>query len=176
MKLLENTKLTGAALILLLGLNSALLVVLIARKPPLPPAPMMPPPPPGPPMGGGARGFLIDQLSMTTVQQASYDSLIAIHRTKLETLMNTVKSTRDSLITELGAGKLDSANVQRLSARIGWEQQQIEQLNYYHFRDVRSICTDAQKPKFDSVIHDALRMMGPPNGGPPPPPAHMPPR
>lgn len=172
MKFLENTRLTGAALLLLLGLNSALLVVLISRKPPVPPPPPSPPmgmmPPP--PMGGGPKQFLIHELGLDSVQQSKYQALIDVHHSKIEALMNDIKSNRDSIVGILGATSVDSTKVKTFSDHIAADQGQIESLNYYHFRDVRAICTDAQKPKFDSVIQDALHMMGITNPPPPGPP------
>ena len=52
-------------------------------------------------------------------------------------------------------------------------QKAIEMATFYHFEEVRSICTPDQQKMFDEVIKEALRMMsppppGPPHGGPPP--------
>ena len=44
---------------------------------------------------------------------------------------------------------------------------------FYHFKKVRAICDATQKPKFDKIVKEAAKMMGPrqhEGPGPPPPP------
>ena len=173
MKLLENSKFTGAALLLLLALNTVLLGIFVLKKPcpPQGPPPMMPQGPPPPP-GASARDFLIQQLQLNDAQQKQYDSLIKEHRALVDKFQSALRTTRDSMINLIGNSSADPAS---LSSRIGYDQSQIEKATFDHFRKLRAICNSSQQQKFDSVIKDALRMIAPAPPHPPGPRPGMPP-
>jgi protein CpxP len=166
MKLLQNTKFTGPAILLLLILNSTLLVLLLVKHPE--------PKSSSPPMEhGGPRDFLVHELNMDTAQQRKYDTLIKFHRAAMNKIQDDIRTNRDSLVSQLNNANFDTLKINSFAAKIGNDQSQIEKVTFHHFRRVREICTPQQQPKFDSVIREALRMMGPPPpGGPhgPPPP------
>jgi protein CpxP len=168
MKLLQNSKFTGPALLLLLVLNTSLLVMLLLKHP------GPPPPPENPPFAqGGPREFLVHELKMDSPQIRNYDTLIKFHHANMDFIQKDIRVHRDSLIDQLGNPAFDSSQVNAIADRIGKDQSQIERNNFEHFRQVRSLCRPEQQLKFDSIIHDALRMMGPPQG--PPPNGHRPP-
>jgi protein CpxP len=175
MKLLQNSKFTGPAILLLLILNSTLLVMLLLKHPE--PKPPFPPHPDG---HGGPRDFLVHELNMNATQQSQYDTLIKFHRAAMDKIQDDIRLHRDSLVSQLGSTTVDSAKLNSIADKIGNDQSQIEKVTFRHFKDVRGICTPEQQPKFDSVIREALRMMGPPPPGahppgPPPPPNENPP-
>lgn len=172
MKLLQNSKFTGPAILLLLILNSTLLIMLLCH-----PAPKSGRD--GMPVQGGPRNFLIHELNMDAAQQSKYDTLIKFHRAAVSQIQNDIRSKRDSLVSQLANATPDSAKINSLTASIGNDQAQLEKVTFEHFRQLRKICTPEQQLKFDNVIREALRMMGPPQGGaphgPPPPPGEGPP-
>ena len=156
MKLLQNSKFTGPALILLLALNTTLLVLLLTRHhgPPFPP-------------GGhpGPRDFIIHELKMDAKQEEAYDVLIKAHRAAVDDIQNEIRLERDSLVALLGKATIDQFAVKFLTDKIGRDQSKLEIITFQHFTEVRKICTPEQQKKFDDIIREALRMMGPP---PPP--------
>ncbi|HEU4717680.1 MAG TPA: periplasmic heavy metal sensor [Bacteroidia bacterium] len=189
MKLLENTKFTGAALIILLLMNTLLLGILVVKRP----GRMMNrhemrmpggPPPPGPDMqdhGPGPSAFLVQELGFSPEQQQQFEALMYRHRDAVQHYELLIHATRDSLVHQLESEHPDSVLIARLSHNVGDYQSKIETATFDHFLAVRAICNDEQKEKFSSIIAEALRMMqphgGPPmNGGPgmngPPPPGN----
>ncbi|CAN5186135.1 hypothetical protein BH09BAC5_BH09BAC5_26810 [soil metagenome] len=183
MKLLQNSKFTGPALLLLLILNSALLVLILMKHPPRPGDNMRPP------MMGqeGPREFLIHELKLNENQQKAYSELIEKHKAAMEILQHDMQSQREGLIDLLGSADSDSSKMNAFVKKIGEDQLQIEKLNFEHFKALRNVCNAEQQLKFDSIIKEALRMIGPqvpPNGprgmpgqpqGPPPPNGEGPP-
>lgn len=116
-------------------------------------------------------GFLVHELKLDDSQQEQYRKLRDDHHEKTEGLREKGRHMRDHFFELLKKPSADSADIQRLSDSIALNQKQIELLTYYHFREVRKICTPEQQKKFDDVIQDALHMMGPPpHQGPPPRP------
>jgi hypothetical protein len=65
----------------------------------------------------------------------------------------------------LGSATPDQLQIQMLSQEIGKNQALLETVTFQHFTEVRKICTPEQQKKFDEIIREALRMMGP---SPPP--------
>jgi Spy/CpxP family protein refolding chaperone len=155
MKLLQNPKFTGAALILLLVLNTSLLVFILSRH--------HGPPPPG--ERGGPRDFLVHELQLDKSQQDAYDALIEEHRTAVNRLQEDIRANREIMVDQLENPATDSIAVNAAQKKIGDDQQQLEKVTFDHFRKVRAICHPQQQVKFDEVIKEALHMMAP--GGPP---------
>jgi Spy/CpxP family protein refolding chaperone len=153
MKLLQNPKFTGAALILLLVLNTSLLVFILCRH-------HGPPPPPGD--HGGPRDFLVHELQFDKQQQDAYDALITEHRSAVDRLQEDIRANREAMVDELENSAADSSVVIAAQKKIGDDQQQLEKVTFDHFRKVRAICRPQQQVKFDEVIKEALHMMGPP--------------
>ncbi|MBK7306323.1 MAG: hypothetical protein IPI88_04325 [Chitinophagaceae bacterium] len=54
--------------------------------------------------------------------------------------------------------------VESFSKKIGNLEEQRDVFTFRHFQKLRAICTNEQKIRFDSIIQQALRQMGPPRG------------
>jgi len=166
--------LLGTLVILLLVANVTTLSIFWWKR-----SHRLPPPmesgPRAPMRGGGGEGaanFLIHELNMDTAQQAKYLQLVSAHRTRTGELQQEMHRAKDSLFDQLARDTTSTAAVERLAAVSARAEQQLDILTFNHFKQVRALCNDAQKKKFDSVIHQVLRMMagpgGPPPGGRPP--------
>lgn len=62
---------------------------------------------------------------------------------------------------KLRCQKNENNSAERYAAEIGEDQKQIELITFAHFQKVRELCNDDQKKKFDEVIQEALKSMGP---------------
>lgn len=181
MKLLENSKFTGAALLLLLALNSVLLVLLVLKKPDTARNPVV-----NRPQAGGPKDFLIHELNLDAAQTAKYSEMARQHHEKIQRIEADVRQLRDSMTFQLESASPDTAAITRLVKKVGADQVLLDQVTFDHFRELRSICTPEQQARFAKVIRQALHMMRGPQGprpgqgpqgpppmnddGPPPPP------
>lgn len=169
MKLLENSKFTGTALLLLLALNSVLLVLLVLKKPDNSANVVV-----NPRQAGGPKDFLIHELNLDAAQTAKYSEMARQHHDKIQRIEADVRQLRDSMVSQLESASPDTAIISRLAQKVGQDQVQLDQITFDHFRELRSICTPEQQARFAKVIRQALHMMrgpqGPPRGqqGPPP--------
>ncbi len=116
-----------------------------------------------PPRGEGEGGrnnkphdLLVREVGLNDVQVSQYDDLVKIHRSETQRLRREGKELRDQLFALLSK---PGAKPDTLLARIGQNQQQIEQNTYQHFVLVRALCTEPQKEKFDHIINEVLRSM-----------------
>lgn len=160
---MENTKFLKLVIVLLLLTNTGILAFLWMgrhnNKSPM-----------GPPQGRDAFSFLCKELQLDEQQTRQYEELRDEHHQAVENMQHNGRHLRERFFDLLHSSPLDSVQVKQLSDSIAHTQQQIELLTFYHFQKVRAILRPEQQKKFDDVIQDALRMMGPGAGGPPPPP------
>ena len=71
------------------------------------------------------------------------------------------RKLHDSFFDLLNQNDPDSAVIDSMASLIASNRKQIELLTFQHFSEIRKVCTEEQKQKFDQIINDALRMMGP---------------
>ena len=117
--------------------------------------------------------FLTKKLELNEAQQKQFEELKHAHHEKVEVLRENNKKLHNDFFDLLKQPSVDSTTLRIAADAIMDNQRAIEMVTFYHFKEVRAICTPAQQKKFDEVISEALRMMsprppGPPNGGPPP--------
>ncbi|MCW3121618.1 MAG: hypothetical protein JWQ38_1110 [Flavipsychrobacter sp.] len=119
------------------------------------------------------RDFVIRNLQFTDKQVADYDLLIKDHRAAMNRLHKDNMGYRQTLFATL-SGKT-TTNADSLGQLIAKNQQDIELVTYKHFMQVRTLCTDEQKAKFDEIIGEVIKKMNGHGGPPPPPDGHGPP-
>lgn len=119
--------------------------------------------------------LLIEELEMSEEQQASYETLIDVHRTVSADLHDQLRAKKREYFK--GIGTESKAQQEEEMERILALQRKLEDLTYRHFTSVRELLNPEQQEKFDTVIPEVIGMMlrgpgGPKPGkhGPPPPP------
>jgi len=116
------------------------------------------------------RDFVIRNLQFTGDQTKQYDLLIKDHQGAMRRLRHEAMDYRQALFASLKNGSQNNINPDSIAQLIANNQKQIEIVTYQHFRQVRTLCTEAQKTDFDKIIGDVIKQMnGPGHGGPPPP-------
>lgn len=103
--------------------------------------------------------FLPDRLEFNEDQQIRFAAMRDSHRAELRVLMDDIRIQRDSLRNLL---KMEAPAEEALevSTRIGDLQTELEMLNYEHFREVLSICSEEQKEAMLDLMGNAFRPFG----------------
>ena len=93
----------------------------------------------------------------------------------MEEIRSDNRAAKDSFFDLLKEPNIDDAALAKAAATANLPDQQMEIITFRHFQQLRAICNDTQKAKFDEIIHEVLRMNA--RGNPPPPGArgHFPP-
>ena len=134
------------------------------------------------------RDFVIRKLDFTPDQVKKYDALIQEHQKYMQQFRHEAADARMQLFDHLKTGEDADGKVttqynsnpfvDSLTNLIGFKQRQIEATTYWHFAQVRKLCTDRQKAEFDKIIGEVTKLMSgqshgnrPPGDhqGPPPP-------
>jgi hypothetical protein len=119
------------------------------------------------------RDYVIRNLKFTDDQVKLYDALIKEHRETMNRLGKEAREYRKQFFGNLKNGQHSSLTTDSLAQLIANNQKQIEMVTYRHFEQVRTICNDEQKAKFDEIINDVMKKMNSGmRGGPPPRPGN----
>ena len=135
-----------------------------------------------PPRPDKNNSFLSDELGFTGEQSQKFEVLKTEHRRGVENILGQTKELKDGLFDCIKTG--DEAKAKEIAGKIAENQRALDLLTYEHFKEVRKICNNEQKNKFDRILKELIRGIdaqapppnGPPPGNRPPPPGDRPPR
>ncbi len=131
----------------------------------LPPGPPQGLLPGSPPRSGGIEMILKEEINFSDEQMTAFFPLREKHKQQTSLLLSDMQKLKGEIINTVISG--DDAKANEISLQIGEKQKQLEFNVYDHFKSIRNICTDKQKPKFDSFVDDMGKMLAPPIGPPP---------
>jgi Spy/CpxP family protein refolding chaperone len=161
-----NNRWFTVIVLLLLTANLVTLALLWAHK--NPERGFLNPPPPTPQPGGQVFQFITNELKLDSSQQEVYKKLRDEHQLQVRPLQDSIGKAKDSFFDLLKLENVTDSMVENYSSRIGNMEQQRDVFTFRHFQKLRTICNKEQKIKFDSIIQQALKQMGPPRGPRPP--------
>jgi protein CpxP len=128
-------------------------------------------PPPG--QGAGVVEFLSKELGFDSVQKEKLAHLHDVHQMKMRELRKNNRDAKNDFFDLLQQENITDSTLQKAAQASTKFEEATDILTFRHFQQVRGLCTEAQKKKFDSVIQEVLRMNAPPppgaHPGPPPP-------
>ena len=113
--------------------------------------------------------FLKDELQLSADQMATFERLRKAHFQKARQLDNKAFQLREKVTKSLFESSPDSAKLDSMATQIGELQGELERLRFYHFQDLKALCTPGQRKKFEGLMEELIRSMRPPGrrGGPP---------
>ncbi len=120
----------------------------------------------------GAMEFLVKELGFDSVQQQKLMVFKQDHRQKMQEVRRKNREVKEALFDLLkNTDTPDSVIEKAANASVVYDVES-EIITFKHFQQIRSLCNETQKKKFDAVIQQVLRMLAPQPGGPPqgPPP------
>ncbi len=102
-----------------------------------------------PPRPDKNNSFLADELGLTGEQLNKFDTLKKEHHEGVQKIMTQTKELKDELFECIKKG--DDAKAKDLAEKLSENNKAMELLTYEHFKEVRSICNEEQKVKFDRI-------------------------
>jgi Spy/CpxP family protein refolding chaperone len=106
--------------------------------------------------------LIIDGLELTDVQQDKFEELKHNHRTQMIALDKEYDAAVKQYFNLLKSDTIEMVSRDSFELRIGSIQIQRAKVTLAHFAELKSICTEAQKKKFDSIIPKLVQIMVPP--------------
>jgi Spy/CpxP family protein refolding chaperone len=117
--------------------------------------------------------FLTEQLSFSEVQKDQFFELDKVHRQKMRAMDVELNNLRELLFNSFDEQNI---SVETLTMKMGEIETEKNRELFSFFSEVRKLCTEDQKEKFDQIIQEVLKKRSPkpPRGNrrKPPKPIH----
>jgi periplasmic protein CpxP/Spy len=120
--------------------------------------------------------IVVERLHLDSKQEDQFDDLRHDHHSHMVEINERLNDQREDLFLLLQKDPVDSTTAGQIIAEITRGQQEKELVTFHHFRQLRGILREEQKPLFDDLVNELSRriMQGPPprgrEGGRPPGP------
>ncbi|HEY5123268.1 MAG TPA: hypothetical protein VIK14_05980 [Ignavibacteria bacterium] len=131
-------------------------------------------PPPPPPAG---KILLEQELRFSKEQAEKFDKLRNEHSTSARKIVDDIAMLKENLFETIKENGGDDSKATKIADEIGNRQKELDLITYNHFKDIRNLCDEKQRERFDLILKDISKMIGPQNppGQPPGLPVHPPP-
>lgn len=130
---------------------------------------------PGPPPGAqsGVVDFLAKELGFDSIQKQKLIQLYTVHQEKMQEVRKNNRDAKDAFFALLQQHDIPDSIIEKAAKESAKYDEETDVITFRHFQQIRGLCTEPQKKKFDTVIQEVLRMIAPPppgrQPGPPPP-------
>ena len=109
------------------------------------------------------RNYLKNEVGFTEQQLVNFDTVKSQHRSKVKQLFDEMRDRKTNSLKQLGSAGFSDSTLAKTAAAAGDEQQSLELNMLQHLREIRNICTPAQRAVFDTGFYKV--MARPPNEG-----------
>ena len=92
-------------------------------------------------------------------QAAIYDSLRKQHYSGIQPMFEELRTSRDSLFKLMHRPTVDDSLIAMQSEIVYEKQKAIDLKMHRYFRSLRDLCTEEQKPKMDTFLHNLAKKM-----------------
>jgi hypothetical protein len=106
---------------------------------------------------GMVSGFLKKDLNFTDDQLKRFDTLRSAHFEAIKPFYRELNNSKEVLFSQ--AYSSDSSAIDSLASEVGKHQAEIDKKFLNHFRQIRALCTEEQKPAFDSLFPGLVKKM-----------------
>ena len=100
--------------------------------------------------------FLQNDMAFSKDQLHLYDSLNIQHRLKMKSLFDEIRKDKELQFKKLTAAAFNDTAISNTAELSSNKQSAVELAIFYHFKNIRDLCTPQQLPKFDSLFYKAL--------------------
>ena len=112
----------------------------------------------------GLERIFKEELDFSDDQIHSFTTLKEAHMSSTKSIMDSNKELKEQLFNQVKLG--DDLKAHEIAEKISNNQLKLELAIYQHFKDIRDICTDKQKEKYELIINEISKRF---DKRPPPP-------
>jgi len=109
--------------------------------------------------------FLAKSLHFSESQKNAYFELAKDHNESANKIREQIKINKENLFQLLKSEKVDDSIKKNSTLKISLSIQALDMLTFEHFKKVRALCTEEQKPKFDELIQKMVNSVNNPQKG-----------
>ncbi len=125
-----------------------------------------------PPQQDAAAEYIIRETGFDKQQEAQYRKLIEEHQSQVRQIRDSIRVAKDRFFKLVEQDNTSDSLKEALAKQASDLTATLDLTTLHHFEQVKAICRPDQLKKFESIIGEAVKMMGPQgnNGRPGPPP------
>ena len=106
------------------------------------------------------KSYLKNDLGFSSVQLQQYDSFNGQHHRLVEPMFEQLKTEKENRLRFLAENKYADSSIYLAVSRSAERQKMLDIQMLLHLKDIRSLCTDAQKQMFDTSIYRMMSRRG----------------
>ncbi len=112
--------------------------------------------------------FLQNNVGFSKQQMDQYNQLRTENRKKMKPMFEDIRVTKVKFYEHLNDEQVDDSTLSGEATLIAEKQKAIDLQTFKNFRQVRTICTDEQKKRYDSLVAGVVsKWLFAPRSGPP---------
>ncbi len=96
--------------------------------------------------------LLKEEIGFDQQQLSVYDTLSNQHREKMGKLFEQLRKKKAEKFSQLAAADFADSAIARAARESAASQEMIDISMYHHCKNIRQLCSPAQRPKFDSLF------------------------
>ena len=112
------------------------------------------------------KDFLAKSLHFSEAQKNAYFELAKNHNENANKIREQIKSNKENLFQLLKTEQIVDSVKNTAALKVSLSIQALDILTFDHFKKVRVLCTEEQKPKFDELIQKIVNSVNNPQKGP----------
>ncbi len=111
------------------------------------------------------KNFLAKSLHFSESQKNAYFELAKNHNENANKIREQIKIDKENLFQLLKTDQIVDSVKNNATLKISLSLQALDMLTFEHFKKVRALCTEEQKPKFDELIQKMVNSVNNPQKG-----------
>ena len=104
--------------------------------------------------------YLKNDLGFNTAQLMQYDSMSSKHNRLIEPLIEQLKAEKEKRLRFLAENQYADSSIYQAVSRSAEKQKMLDIQMLIHLKNIRTLCTDAQKKQFDTSIYKIMNRRG----------------
>lgn len=108
------------------------------------------------------REIIIEKLNFDENQKKEYEQLIYWHRSQIDELDEKILITKKELYLQLLKNEVDKKTKDSLINSLLQYQNQIENIHFKHFEDIKHLCRKDQLKNFEDFTKELSKIFSPP--------------
>ncbi len=108
------------------------------------------------------REIIIEKLKFDENQKKEYEQLIYWHRSQIDELDEKTLETKKELYLQLLKNEVDTKTKDSLMNSLLKYQNQIENIHFKHFEDIKRLCRKDQLKNFEDLTKELSKIFSPP--------------
>ena len=105
---------------------------------------------------GYMRSYLKKEIGFSDKQLQDFDTVKSVHRAQVKIIFDQIRNRRIDNLKTVGLSAFTDSSLTVAAAAAAAEQENLEMNLLHHLRDVRNLCTPAQRAVFDTGFYKVM--------------------